>query len=77
MAECVRVLAPAGRLAISWWNTPDVSRLHGVFFEAVEEVGVTAPDDLPPGPPIFRYSDDEALATLLAAAGLEVTPPAT
>ena len=24
MAECVRVLAPAGRLAISWWNTPDV-----------------------------------------------------
>ena len=32
---------------------------------------------LPPGPPIFRYSDDEALATLLAAAGLEVTPPAT
>ena len=77
MAECVRVLAPAGRLAISWWNTPDVSRLHGVFFEALQEVGATPPDDLPPGPPIFRYSDDEALATLLGAAGLEVTPPTT
>ena len=71
------MLAPAGRLAISWWNTPDVSRLHGVFFEALAEVGAAPPDDLPPGPPIFRYSDDEALATLLAAAGLEVTPPAT
>ena len=73
----LRVLAPAGRLAISWWNTPDVSRLHGVFFEAVQEVGATPPDDLPPGPPIFRYSDDEALATLLGLAGLEVTPPTT
>jgi SAM-dependent methyltransferase len=77
VAECVRVLAPAGRLAISWWNTPDVSRLHGVFFESIDEVGAMPPDDLPPGPPIFRYSNDAALATLLAAAGLEVTPPTT
>jgi SAM-dependent methyltransferase len=77
VAECVRVLAPAGRLAMSWWNTPEVSRLHGVFFEAINEVGATPPDDLPPGPPIFRYSDDKARATLLRSAGLEVTPPAT
>ena len=77
VAECVRVLAPGGRLALSWWNTPDVSRLHGVFFESIEQVGAVPPDDLPPGPPIFRYSDDEALATLLRSAGLEVTPPAT
>jgi hypothetical protein len=46
-----------------------------VFFEAVQEVVAAPPDDLPPGPPIFRYSDDEALATLLGLAGLEVTPP--
>ena len=48
-----------------------------MFFEAIEEVGATPPDDLPPGQPVFRYSDDEALATLLGAAGLEVTPPTT
>jgi SAM-dependent methyltransferase len=77
MAQCARVLVPGGHLAISWWNTPDVSRFHGVFFEAIEEVGAAPPDDLPPGPPIFRYSDDEALATLLHSAGLDVTPPAT
>jgi SAM-dependent methyltransferase len=77
VAECSRVLVPGGRLAMSWWNTPDVSRFHGVFFESIEESGATPPDDLPPGPPIFRYSDDRALAALLQSAGLEVTPPAT
>jgi SAM-dependent methyltransferase len=77
VAECVRVLVPGGRLAISWWNSPDVSRFHGVFFESIQEVGAAPPDDLPPGPPIFRYSDDEALTTLLRSADLEVTPPAT
>jgi SAM-dependent methyltransferase len=77
VAECARVLVPGGRLALSWWNSPDVSRFHGVFFESIQEVGAAPPDDLPPGPPIFRYSDDEALATLLRSAGLEVTPPAT
>jgi SAM-dependent methyltransferase len=77
VAECVRVLVPGGRLAVSWWNTPDVSRLNGVFLESVDEVGAKPPDDLPPGPPIFRYSDDQALATLLQSAGLETPPPAT
>jgi SAM-dependent methyltransferase len=77
VTECARVLTPGGRLAMSWWNTPDVSRFHGVFFEAIEEVGAAPPDDLPPGPPIFRYSSDEALAALLQSAGLEVTSPAT
>lgn len=69
--ECVRVLAPGGRLAFAWWGAPSQNRLQGVMLESVQEAGAKAPDDLPAGPPMFRYSDDGEFGALLASAGLD------
>ena len=77
VAECARVLGSGARLALAWWDAPARNRLHGVLLEAVAEAGAKPPPDLPAGPPMFRYSDDEAFAVLLTSAGLEqvtVTP---
>lgn len=71
MAECVRVLDRDGWLAFSWWDMPARNRLHGVLLEAVQEAGAKPPADLPAGPPMFRYSDDNEFRALLASAGLE------
>ncbi|HUP07280.1 MAG TPA: class I SAM-dependent methyltransferase [Caldimonas sp.] len=71
MRECGRVLAPGGRLAVAWWDRPERNRLQGAMLEAIEEVGARPPPDLPAGPPLFRYSDDAALAELLRDAGLD------
>lgn len=73
VSECVRVLKSAGRLALSWWNVPAHNRLQGVLLEAVEEAGVQPTEDLPAGPPIFRYSEDAELESLLKSAGLKQT----
>jgi SAM-dependent methyltransferase len=71
MAELVRVLAPGGRVALTAWDFPERSRLLGVFLDAVGEAGATPPDDLPPGPDVFRFSDDEEFDALMRAQGLE------
>ena len=63
--ELARVLAPGGRLALTVWDTPDRSRLHGVFLDAVAEGGATHPASIPEGPPFFRFSDDRELVELL------------
>lgn len=79
VAECARVLIPAGRLAFAWWDAPARNRLHGVLLEAVQEADAKPPADLPVGPPMFRYSDDGEFSALLSSAGLEqvtVTPHA-
>jgi ubiquinone/menaquinone biosynthesis C-methylase UbiE len=70
VAECTRVLASAGVLALAWWDAPARNRLHGVLLEAVQEADAKAPAEVPVGPPMFRYSNDEAFAALLASAGL-------
>ena len=70
VAECARVLASGARLALAWWDVPARNRLHGVLLEAVAEAGAKPPPDLPAGPPMFRYSEDEAFAALLASEGL-------
>jgi len=69
VAECVRVLVSGGQLVLAWWDAPVRNRLHGVLLEAVSEADATPPPDLPAGPPM--YSDDGALESLLASAGLE------
>lgn len=77
VAECARVLIPAGWLAFAWWDAPARNRFHGVLLEAVQEADAKPPADLPVGPPMFRYSDDGEFSALLASAGLEqvtVTP---
>ena len=70
MAEFVRVLRPGGRLALTAWADPSQHRLAGVFLDAVKEAGATPPEDLPPGPDFFRFSDDEAFAAALLQQGL-------
>jgi SAM-dependent methyltransferase len=70
-AEFARVLAPAGRVALTVWDFPDRARLHGVLLDAVAEAGAGSPPDLPLGPPLFRFSDEHEFAGLLRRQGLE------
>lgn len=69
MEEFARVLVPGGVVAVSWWQFPQ-SRLNGIFFDAARETGLTAPSDVPAGPPPDRFSDARRLEQLLLAAGL-------
>lgn len=69
-AELARVLTPGGRLALTAWDAPERTRLIGVLLDAVELAGANPPPDLPPGPPFFRFSADDAFADLLHQPGL-------
>jgi 2-polyprenyl-3-methyl-5-hydroxy-6-metoxy-1,4-benzoquinol methylase len=69
-AELARVLRPGGWLALSTWDSPERGRLLGVLVDAVTEVGAQPPADLPTGPPIFRFADDDEFRRLLGGAGL-------
>ena len=74
LSEFVRVLTPGGAVAVSWWDVPARHRVMGIFFDAMNEAGATPPPDLPTGPPMFRFSDDQELSGALRSAGLaEVT----
>lgn len=70
VAEGARVVAPGGRLALTTWDAPAQMRMFGVFLEAVAEAGAGPPDGLPPGPDVFRFSDDGEFRSLLDEAGL-------
>jgi SAM-dependent methyltransferase len=70
VAEGVRVLAPGGRLALTTWDAPAEMRMFGVFLEAVGEAGAGPPDGLPPGPDVFRFSDDGEFRRLFEGEGL-------
>jgi SAM-dependent methyltransferase len=71
LGGCVRVLRPGGRIALTAWDFPERSRLLGLFLDAVTEAGATAPDALPPGPDVFRFSADDEFDALMGAQGLE------
>src|SRR3954462_13278 len=70
VAECARVASGGALCAFAWWDLPAKNRMHGVLLAALEEVKPTPPADLPAGPPLFRYSEDEAFRELLETAGL-------
>ena len=70
-AEFVRVLAPGGRLALTVWDVPEQARLLGVLVDAVAAAGASPPEDIPVGPPIFRFSEEQEFARLLGSQGLE------
>ena len=70
VAEGVRVLAPGGRLALTTWDVPAEMRMFGVFLEAVGEAGAGPPDGLPPGPDVFRFSDEGEFRRLFEAQAL-------
>jgi ubiquinone/menaquinone biosynthesis C-methylase UbiE len=70
-AEFSRVLVPGGRLALTVWDNPERARLFGVFLDAVAEAGADPPEEIPVGPPFFRFSDEQELDRLLDDQRLE------
>lgn len=70
VAECARVACAGAVCAFAWWDLPARNRMHGVLLAALQEVNPKPPADLPAGPPLFRYSEDEAFRELLETAGL-------
>ena len=74
LSEFVRVLTPGGAVAVSWWDVAARHRVNGIFFDAMNEAGAVPPVELPTGPPMFRFSDDQELSGALRSAGVaEVT----
>jgi SAM-dependent methyltransferase len=74
--EFARVLAPGGGLALTVWDLPERARFHGVFLDAIEEVGAAPPAHIPAGQPFFRFADDRELEQLLRGSSfvdIEVT----
>lgn len=72
LAEFARVLIPKGRVALSWWDGFGKNRINGIFFEAINELGISAPGALPVGPAVDRFSDPNQFAAILRAAGFDV-----
>jgi len=69
LAEFVRVLAPKGRVALSWWDGFGKNRINGIFFEAINELRINAQGALPAGPAVDQFSDPDQFAAILRAAG--------
>jgi len=70
LTECVRVLAPGGSLAFSWWDQPERQRVQGLFREAIAELKLSPPANVPQGHNTLRFSDPEPFSELLCNAGL-------
>ncbi|MBR0724153.1 class I SAM-dependent methyltransferase [Bradyrhizobium manausense] len=70
VAECVRVLSRGGRVALAWWDDPSRQRIQGIFREAIADIGVSAPLDVPQGHNVFRYSNSGEFLRLLHGVGL-------
>ena len=71
VAEFARILVPDGRVALTVWDVPERARVLGVLIEAVAAAGASPPQDIPIGPPFFRFADDEEFGALLRGQGLE------
>jgi SAM-dependent methyltransferase len=70
LTECVRVLATGGSLALSWWDQPERQRVQGLFREAIAELQLSPPANVPQGHNTLRFSDPEPFRALLCKAGL-------
>ena len=68
-AEFVRVLAPGGHVALSWWDLPSRAPINGLFFDALTDAGAEPPAAVPTGPPVYRFAADAELRALLTIAG--------
>jgi ubiquinone/menaquinone biosynthesis C-methylase UbiE len=75
--ELARVLRDGGTLALTTWDMPDRMRLLGIFLDAFAAAGATAPEDIPVGPPFFRFADDAEFRALLVNNGLTAVEVAT
>jgi ubiquinone/menaquinone biosynthesis C-methylase UbiE len=70
-AHFARVLAPGGRLALTVWDVPERARILGVLVDAIARAGAGAPEEIPVGPPIFRFSEEREFDRLLREQGLD------
>jgi SAM-dependent methyltransferase len=70
VTECVRTLSPGGRVAFSWWADPSRQRIQGIFRDAIAEVGISTPPDVPRGHDVYRFSNTGEFLRLLEGAGL-------
>lgn len=68
LREAFRVLRRGGRFALSAWTGPDRAAGFGIVMRAVEQHGSTDAK-LPPGPPLFRFSNVAECSKTIAAAG--------
>ncbi len=74
VAECGRTLLPGGRIAFAWWDDPSRQRIQGIFRDAIAEVGIGMPPDLPQRHNVYRFCDSGEFHRLLEEVGLtEVT----
>jgi SAM-dependent methyltransferase len=71
LAECGRTLRGGGRMAFSWWDQPDRQRVQGLFREAIAEVGIAPPPEVPAGHSNLRFCDTAEFRKLLVGAGLD------
>jgi SAM-dependent methyltransferase len=55
LTECVRVLAPGGMLAFSWWDQPARQRVQGLFRDAIAELALAPSPDVPQGHDTLRF----------------------
>jgi SAM-dependent methyltransferase len=69
-AEARRVLRPGGRLAFTIWAPPEESPGERLVSAAVDAHAVPV-EDLPAGPPAFRYTDRDLCRQALADAGFD------
>jgi SAM-dependent methyltransferase len=68
VSEALRVLRPGGRYAFTVWAKPEEAVGFGIILDAVRKHGnLDVP--LPPGPPIFRFSDASECDKVLKVAG--------
>ena len=68
--ECLRILKQGGRIALAWWDDLSRQRIQGLFREAVAEVGLAPPPDVPAGHSSLRFCDGAEFQRLLSDAGL-------
>jgi SAM-dependent methyltransferase len=70
LGEAARVLQPGGRFAFTVWAPPEEAVAFKLVLDAVAKYGdPNVP--LPPGPPFFRFGDQDECVEALTAAGFE------
>lgn len=69
LREMVRVVRPAGRVAISVWDITTPNNGFGLIYAAVRAHG-TMSVPIPHGPDYFQFSTDEKMRAALAEIGL-------
>ncbi len=67
-AECHRVLAEGGRLAVASWNPPAQNPFFAVALGAIAQCG-SLDVDLPDGADMFQWADDDVCRELFSATG--------